>query len=240
MYSLSAMWCSECGEARSYQSRSMDGASVGCRPIRKQERCCKMLYEGGCSIGMPAKPRDAATLILLRDSCRHSGGIEVLLLRRHARSAFLPGAYVFPGGVVEETDFAPEMAALCSGLSFDQAHRIIKDVSPPQKSLGFFVAAIRESFEESGILLAHGNAGRRAPGRKADDAVGWIPGQGTCEPTDVCLPGWETRISSWPRTHCTTSPIGSRLRCCRSVSMPGSLSPLLHQARRLLLTARRQ
>ncbi len=70
---------------------------------------------------MPAKPRDAATLILLRDSCQPSGGTEVLLLRRHARSAFLPGAYVFPGGVVEETDFAPEMAALCRGLSFDQA-----------------------------------------------------------------------------------------------------------------------
>ena len=115
---------------------------------------------------MPAKPRDAATLILLRDCRQHSAGIEVLLLRRHARSAFLPGAYVFPGGVVEETDFAPEMAVLCRGLSFDQAHRIIKDVSPPEKSLGFFVAAIRESFEESGILLAHGNAGRRTQDEK--------------------------------------------------------------------------
>jgi 8-oxo-dGTP pyrophosphatase MutT (NUDIX family) len=119
-----------------------------------------MWYEGGCSIEMPAKPRDAATLILLRDCRQHGLGIEVLLLRRHARSAFLPGVYVFPGGVVEETDFTPEMAALCRGLSFDQAHQIIRDVSPPEKSLGFFVAAIRESFEESGILLAHGNTGR--------------------------------------------------------------------------------
>jgi 8-oxo-dGTP pyrophosphatase MutT (NUDIX family) len=105
---------------------------------------------------MPAKPRDAATLILLRNSDRPGGGIEVLLLRRHAQSAFLPGAHVFPGGVVEEADFAPEIAApLCQGLSFDQAHRIIEDVSPPERSLGFFVAAIREAFEESGILLAH-------------------------------------------------------------------------------------
>jgi 8-oxo-dGTP pyrophosphatase MutT (NUDIX family) len=82
----------------------------------------------------------------------------VLLLQRHARSAFLPGAHVFPGGVVEEVDFAPEMGALCQGLSFDQAHRIIKDVLPPERSLGFFVAAIREAFEESGILLAHGQS----------------------------------------------------------------------------------
>jgi 8-oxo-dGTP pyrophosphatase MutT (NUDIX family) len=105
---------------------------------------------------MAAKPRDAATLILLRDSEQPAGGIEVLLLQRHARSAFLPGAHVFPGGVVEEVDFAPEMAALCCGLSFQQAHRIIKDVSLPEKSLGFFVAAIREAFEESGILLTCG------------------------------------------------------------------------------------
>ena len=107
---------------------------------------------------MAARLRDAATLILLRDSAQPSGGIEVLLLQRHARSAFLPGAHVFPGGAVEEADFAPEMAALCRGLSFEQAHRIVGDVSPPEKSLGFFVAAIREAFEESGILLAHGNA----------------------------------------------------------------------------------
>jgi 8-oxo-dGTP pyrophosphatase MutT (NUDIX family) len=117
-----------------------------------------MVCESGNSAGMPATPRDAATLILLRDSNRPSGGTEVLLLQRHARSAFLPSAHVFPGGVVEEADFAPEMAALCQGLSFGQAHRVIKDISPPEKSLGFFVAAIREAFEESGILLAHGDS----------------------------------------------------------------------------------
>jgi 8-oxo-dGTP pyrophosphatase MutT (NUDIX family) len=111
---------------------------------------------------MAAKPRDAATLILLRDSDRPSGGIEVLLLQKHARSAFLPGVHVFPGGVVEEVDSAPEMGALCQGLDFNQAHRIIKDVSPPGRSLGFFVAAIREAFEESGILLAHGNDSQRS------------------------------------------------------------------------------
>jgi 8-oxo-dGTP pyrophosphatase MutT (NUDIX family) len=117
-----------------------------------------MVCQRGSSVRMPAKPRDAATLILLRDSDRPSGGTEVLLLQRHARSAFLPGAHVFPGGVVEEADYAPEMAALCQGLNSDQAHRIIKDVSPPEKSLGFFVAAVREAFEESGILLAHGQS----------------------------------------------------------------------------------
>jgi 8-oxo-dGTP pyrophosphatase MutT (NUDIX family) len=117
------------------------------------------------SASMPARPRNAATLILLRDPGRPEGETEVLLLQRNARSAFLPGAHVFPGGVVEEADCAPEMAALCQGLGFDRAHRIIRDARPPEKSLGFFVAAIREAFEESGVLLAGDRSGQPLPAR---------------------------------------------------------------------------
>ena len=135
---------------------------------------------------MPAKPRDAATLILLRDSDRPSGGIEVLLLQRHARSAFLPGVHVFSGGVVEEADFAPEMGALCQGLSFDQAHRIIKDVSPPEKSLGFFVAAIREAFEESGILLFNGHGNQLTPGEDQMLRLGACRSQVHANPSVFC------------------------------------------------------
>lgn len=113
---------------------------------------------------MPAAPRDAATLILLRGPGRPGGRMEVLLLRRSARSAFLPGAHIFPGGAVEEADFAPDIPGLCRGLGFDRAHRIIPDARPPQKSLGFFVAAIREAFEESGVLLAGSGSGRPAGG----------------------------------------------------------------------------
>ena len=103
---------------------------------------------------MPAIPRDAATLILLRPAAAPAAGIEVLMLRRHPGSAFMPGAYVFPGGVVEESDYAPEMERICRGLSHTEAQRTIPDVSPPQKALGFFMAAVREAFEEAGILLA--------------------------------------------------------------------------------------
>jgi len=80
------------------------------------------------------------------------------MLRRHANSAFMPGAYVFPGGVVEESDYAPEVERLCRGLTSDQAHTLIPDVSPAEKALGFFVAAIREAFEEAGILMASGES----------------------------------------------------------------------------------
>ncbi len=126
------------------------------------------------SASMPARPRNAATLILLRDPGRSEGEAEVLLLQRNARSAFLPGAHVFPGGVVEEADFVPEMAALCQGLGFDRAHRIIRDARPPEKSLGFFVAAIREAFEESGVLLA--GDGRGQPRADQEQVPRW-PGE---------------------------------------------------------------
>ncbi|MBM4444577.1 MAG: hypothetical protein FJ020_04630 [Chloroflexi bacterium] len=76
------------------------------------------------------------------------------MLRRHAGSAFMPGAYVFPGGVVEESDYSPEMERLCRGLTSARARDIIPDATPPRKALGFFVAAVREAFEEAGILLA--------------------------------------------------------------------------------------
>jgi 8-oxo-dGTP pyrophosphatase MutT (NUDIX family) len=70
----------------------------------------------------------------------------------------MPGAYVFPGGVVEESDYAPEVERLCRGLSYARAHSVMPDVSPPEKALGFFVAAIRETFEEAGILLVCGES----------------------------------------------------------------------------------
>jgi len=101
-------------------------------------------------------PRDAATLILMRDVDRVRTGIEILLVRRHARSIFMPGAYVFPGGAVETADYTLQAEKICQGLSFEQAQNIIAGTSPPEKALGFFVAAIRETFEEAGVLLAYG------------------------------------------------------------------------------------
>jgi 8-oxo-dGTP pyrophosphatase MutT (NUDIX family) len=97
---------------------------------------------------VPVEPVPAATVILLRDSV---AGPEVLLLERHARSEFLPDAYVFPGGRVDAEDHA--LAARVAGVSAEQASAALRTVSP-ELALGFFVAAIRETFEESGLLLA--------------------------------------------------------------------------------------
>jgi 8-oxo-dGTP pyrophosphatase MutT (NUDIX family) len=97
---------------------------------------------------VPVEPAPAATVILLRDS---PSGPEVLMLARHARSEFLPDNYVFPGGRVEAEDV--ELAERVAGLSRGEASARLGTV-PPDRALGFFVAAIRETYEESGILLA--------------------------------------------------------------------------------------
>jgi 8-oxo-dGTP pyrophosphatase MutT (NUDIX family) len=97
---------------------------------------------------MPPIPAPASTLILLRAGERRP---EVLLLLRHAASAFLPDMYVFPGGRVEPGD-----AALCeraSGVSEANAREALRSVGT-DCALTFYVAAIRETFEEAGVLLA--------------------------------------------------------------------------------------
>jgi 8-oxo-dGTP pyrophosphatase MutT (NUDIX family) len=84
------------------------------------------------------EPRAAATVMLLRDA---PGGLEVFLTRRSARSAFVPDTFVFPGGAVEPNDAAPGMLARLHGADA----RVTAETS---------VAALRELFEEAGVLLA--------------------------------------------------------------------------------------
>ncbi|HXF67069.1 MAG TPA: NUDIX domain-containing protein [Burkholderiales bacterium] len=90
----------------------------------------------------------AATVTLVRDTPR---GLEVLLLQRSLRSGFMPGVYVFPGGALEEADSAPGIGALCAGLDEAAASRTL---GIGRGGLAYWIAAIREAFEEAGILLA--------------------------------------------------------------------------------------
>jgi 8-oxo-dGTP pyrophosphatase MutT (NUDIX family) len=100
---------------------------------------------------VPAAPRPAATVVLLRDA---EGGPEALLLRRHRRSGFAADAWVFPGGVVDASDRAPSAADRLDGPSpEDWARRL--ELDDPAEAAGYVTAAIREAFEETGILLAH-------------------------------------------------------------------------------------
>jgi 8-oxo-dGTP pyrophosphatase MutT (NUDIX family) len=76
------------------------------------------------------------------------------MVRRHAMSDFAPDVYVFPGGMVEDSDCAEDMAGLCAGIGPESALPVITDAPSPARALGLFVAGIRETFEETGILLA--------------------------------------------------------------------------------------
>ena len=95
----------------------------------------------------PAVPKDAATVMLLRQT---TAGIAVYMLRRKSSMAFAPGAYVFPGGSVDARDADEQIAwagpgAAEWGRTFD---------APPSLARALVCAAVRETFEESGVMLA--------------------------------------------------------------------------------------
>ncbi len=92
--------------------------------------------------------RDAATVMLLRDG---DDGLEVCMLQRNLNSDFVGGAYVFPGGGVDPEDADDAVTAVCRGRTDDAASRL---VGVERGGLAFWVAAVRESFEEAGVLLA--------------------------------------------------------------------------------------
>ncbi len=95
----------------------------------------------------PAPPRDAATVVLLRDA---PGGPEAYLLRRVAGMAFAGGMHVFPGGSVDPQDAHAQTAWAGPGPS-EWAQRLGCD-EPLARAL--VCAAVRETFEECGVLLA--------------------------------------------------------------------------------------
>jgi len=97
-------------------------------------------------------PRPAATVMTLRD---HPNGYEILMLRRNIRSDFVGGAYVFPGGGVDDSDVDTER--LVFGLS-DAAASARLGVD--SGGLAFYVACLRELFEEAGLLIACDENGR--------------------------------------------------------------------------------
>ncbi|PRD70212.1 NUDIX hydrolase [Malikia spinosa] len=96
-------------------------------------------------------PRDAASLVLLRDG---SAGLEVLLLRRHADSRVMGGVHVFPGGKLDPTDCSPDALAALDLEAEQLLARLDEPALTPEKAAGLHLAALRETFEEAGLLLA--------------------------------------------------------------------------------------
>ena len=102
----------------------------------------------------PVVPRPAATITIVRDV---PAGFEVLMMQRSLQSGFMAGAYVFPGGAVDDEDLDPALYALCIGIDDVQASRRL---GVERDGLAYWVGAIRECFEEAGLLLCCDRAGR--------------------------------------------------------------------------------
>jgi 8-oxo-dGTP pyrophosphatase MutT (NUDIX family) len=127
-------------------------------------------------------PRPASTVIVVRDNA--DGRPEAFMVRRDPRSRFAADAFVFPGGAVQEDDYVAGGSPPFAGLSRDEAHRRLiargSDApASPAQSLALHVAAVRELFEEAGILLAR---------YTHDDAGGDLRAE-TCDRLAVLRPG---------------------------------------------------
>lgn len=127
-------------------------------PERLAERA-RDISEGRVEV---AAPRDASTVILLRDG---TDGLLVYLLRRVLSMKFAPGAYVFPGGAVDPRD--GDHAVGWSGPSPAEWGRAFG--APETLARELVCAAVRETYEESGVLLAGPAEGAIVPDTSADD-----------------------------------------------------------------------
>jgi 8-oxo-dGTP pyrophosphatase MutT (NUDIX family) len=94
------------------------------------------------------EPRPAATVMMLRDA---PGGCEVLMLKRNLNSDFVGGAYVFPGGGVDAADATSTAEHVVEGISDAEASARLGLAAG---GLAYYVACIRELFEEAGLLVA--------------------------------------------------------------------------------------
>lgn len=97
--------------------------------------------------------RAAATVMLVRD--HPINGLEVFMLQRTLAAVFAKGMYVFPGGRVDDNDSEEQLEAICDGLDDEEASALL---GIPNGGLSYWVAAIRECFEEAGVLLARPTA----------------------------------------------------------------------------------
>jgi len=119
--------------------------------------------------------RDAATVLILRDG---TDGLEVFMVRRNLKSDFVGGAYVFPGGAVDSADRESDLESICVGRTDAGASRRLGIESG---GLAYWVAAIRESFEEAGVLLAYDATGEMVDLQELAAAERWVAHRGAVD-----------------------------------------------------------
>src|SRR5947207_14138639 len=108
----------------------------------------------------PVEPKPAASVLLVRDAPAGAPEpLEVYMIRRNKGMKFLGGYYAFPGGKVDASDAAPDSLARCHGVSATEAGRLL-DEADDLPALAYWVAAVREVLEETGVHLVCDAAGR--------------------------------------------------------------------------------
>ena len=147
--------------------------------LERMNRFVKKMNEVERDLTSPyVRPKDAATLILVD---RTGPQPKVLLGKRHMRHKFMPGRYVFPGGRVDVTDRRMPVARPLDPAAQAQLMKRLQRPSAA-KAQAFALAAIRETFEETGLLLGARNEGavKTPPGPwTAFVAAGFLPDLGT-------------------------------------------------------------
>ncbi len=121
------------------------------------------------------RPRDAATLVIVR---RDGEVPRVLMGRRHADHAFMPGKYVFPGGRLDAADCRLRPAADLDPRVAEKLLKRMRGAPSPARARGLAMAAVRETFEEVGLLVARPQEGRlvsRNPAWQKFLATGHVP-----------------------------------------------------------------
>jgi 8-oxo-dGTP pyrophosphatase MutT (NUDIX family) len=103
---------------------------------------------------MATKPQMASTVILIRE---HDRELQVYLLKRSTMSGFFPETYVFPGGRVETEDQASGLWKVHVDLDSEVISQRFGGSLTEEEALTYGVTAIRETFEEAGVLLAYRN-----------------------------------------------------------------------------------
>lgn len=103
--------------------------------------------------------RNAATVILVRD--RNDASCEIFFMRRHLKQAFMGGAFVFPGGRLDGGDCHPALRNHITGTGLENLSRRLQEPALPESiARGLHLTAIREMFEEAGVLLAADSSGK--------------------------------------------------------------------------------
>lgn len=113
---------------------------------------------------MSDAPKHAATIVLVRPR-KGAGTPEIFMVKRHRKSGFMASAYVYPGGKLDPGDAHPDILARTAGMTAQEAAKRLEPDGPrlepdepltSAQALAIHVAAVREVFEEAGILLADG------------------------------------------------------------------------------------